>query len=257
MIKVVNNRQRGEGSLFHYAHFLCDCLFPEIVEDIYKYKKVYRMKTIHQTIGNFSQIYKEVMDVEHYEIIENDFQSLKHVETITYKTKEDYCNRECFDKFRHFIFSKFNIQHLEYDLRYPEVLLIKRNGRIHLIDDEYLKKINTNKTTGKERREIKHIDKVESFLKNKYKDKFASLYFERMPFQKQIKYFNNAKLIICSHGAIMSNMFFCKENTKIIEVTCDHEWIYFDKITELLQLQHIKCINRLDIVLNCIENNSL
>ena len=78
-----------------------------------------------------------------------------------------------------------------------------------------------------------------------------------MPFQEQIKYFNNAKLIICSHGAVMSNMFFCKKNTKIIEVTCDHEWIYFDKITELLQLQHINCLNRLDIVLNCIENNSL
>ena len=34
MIKVINNR--NEGDLFHYAHFICDCLFPEIINDIYK-----------------------------------------------------------------------------------------------------------------------------------------------------------------------------------------------------------------------------
>lgn len=42
MIKVINNR--SEGSLFHYAHFICDCLFPEIMCDIFNYDEVIRLK---------------------------------------------------------------------------------------------------------------------------------------------------------------------------------------------------------------------
>lgn len=91
---------------------------------------------------------------------------------------------------------------------------VKRNDRINLIDDKYLSKINTNVTTGKERREINNIIDIENFLNKKYENKFKSLYFENLPFEEQIKYFNNAKLIICAHGAVMSNMFFCKEETK-------------------------------------------
>jgi hypothetical protein len=45
MIKVINKRTK-RGSLFHYAHFLCDCLFPEIINDIYSYKKVVREKIL-------------------------------------------------------------------------------------------------------------------------------------------------------------------------------------------------------------------
>ena len=39
----------------------------------------------------------------------------------------------------------------------------------------------------------------------------------------------------------MSNMFFCKEETKIIEVTCSCSYPFFDKISNILNLNHIKC----------------
>ena len=52
MIKVVNERK--DGSLYHYAHFICDCLFPEVVNELYKYKQIVRKKSLDQTIGNFS-----------------------------------------------------------------------------------------------------------------------------------------------------------------------------------------------------------
>lgn len=42
MIKIKNNRV--DGSLFHYAHFICDCLFPEIICDIFNYDEVIREK---------------------------------------------------------------------------------------------------------------------------------------------------------------------------------------------------------------------
>jgi len=255
MIKVIN--VRSGGSLFHYAHFLCDCLFPEIINDIFKYKEVVREKNIHQTIGNFNKIYTDVMSIQNTELIKDQFLDLK-IDTICYEPKEKYINKIYFEKFRIFIFSRYKIHHLEYDNNYPKVILIKRDGRINLIDDDYLKKINTNISTGKERREINNINNIENYLKNKYGNNFMSLYCENIPFEEQVKYFNNAKLIICAHGAVMSNMFFCKEGTTIIEVTCCANWDFFNKISKTLNLNHIKCSkNEMNEIINCIEENTI
>jgi hypothetical protein len=132
MIKIKNNRKGG--SLFHYAHFICDCLFPEIMCNIFKYKRVIREKNINQTIGNFYKIYTEVMMVYHIEVPTNLYNRLK-IKKICYKNKEDYNNKIYFDKFRNFIFNRYNINNLEYDNNYPEVILIKRGDRINLIND--------------------------------------------------------------------------------------------------------------------------
>jgi hypothetical protein len=255
MIKVKNNRR--DGSLFHYAHFICDCLFPEIINDIYKYDEVIREKKINQTIGNFSKMYTEVMMIKHTELLSKTFNDL-NINMISYETKEYYCNKMHFDKFINFIFSRYKINNLKYNTAYPEVILVKRNGRINLISDEYLVKKNVNITTGKERREINNIGNVETYLKYKYKDKFKSVYFENITFEEQVLYFNNAKMIICAHGAVMSNMFFCKELTTIIEVTCGCSWVFFDRISKILNLKHIKCNkNNFNEVINCIKINEI
>ena len=256
MIRVKNNRTTG--NLFHYAHFLCDCLFPEIINDIYKYDEVIREKNLRETIGNFSKIYMEVMEIKNTELISKHFNELQNIDIISYKKSEEYCDKIYFDKFRNFIFSRYKISYLEYKSDYPKVILIKRDDRINLIDDEYLAKRNTNITTGKERREINNINNVETYLKNKYDTIFKSLYFENLPFEEQIKYFNNANLIICAHGAVMSNMFFCKEGTTIIEVTCGCKWGFFDKISTILNLNHIKCCkNDFNEVIDCIKINEI
>jgi hypothetical protein len=251
MIKVKNSRKTG--SLFHYAHFICDCLFPEIINDFFNYEEVVREKNIDQTIGNFNKIYTDVMMIKNTELLMDDFNYL-NLDTIYYKNKEMYCEKKYFDKFTNYIFSRYKIKYLDYNLDYPEVILIKRNHRINLIDDEYLSKINNNVSTGKERREINNITDIENFLKIKYENKFKSLYFENIPFEEQVKYFNNAKLIICAHGAVMSNMFFCKEGTKIIEITCECKWEFFDTISNILKLNHIKCHkNNFDYIIKILE----
>lgn len=251
MIKVVNKRKCG--SMFHYAHFICDCLFPEIINDIYQYEEVFREKNIHQTIGNFDKIYTEVMKTKNNEIMQEEFNKL-NVEILIYKNKEDYLDKIYFEKFRNFIFQRYDIDFSEYNPNYPEIILIKRGDRINLIDDEYLESINHNITSGKERREIHEIDKIENYLINKYEDKFKSLFFEHVSFQEQVNYFANAKIIICAHGAVMSNMFFCKEHTTIIEVTCKMNWVFFDHISKISILKHIKCVkNEYDDIIRCIE----
>jgi hypothetical protein len=101
------------------------------------------------------------------------------------------------------------------------------------------------------------INDIEQFLNIKYENKFKGLYFENMPFEEQVKYFNNAKLIICAHGAVMSNMFFCKEGTKIIEVTCNMNWQFFNTISNILNLKHIKCKNNINDIINCLKINEI
>lgn len=146
----------------------------------------------------------------------------------------------------------------EYNIDYPEIILVKRNDRMNLIDDEYLSKINTNITTGKERREIDNIEYIETYLKDKYSTKFKSIYFENITFEEQVSYFNNAKMIVCAHGAVMANMYFCKERTTIIEVTCNDHWEYFDKLSKILNLKHVKCdINICNEIINCIKINEI
>jgi hypothetical protein len=255
MIKVVN--KRSDGHIFHYAHFMCDCLFPEIVNDIYKYKEVVRKKNINQTIGNFDKIYTEVMMIKNTELMETEFDNL-NVEKLVYQNKSAYLDKQFFEKFRNFIFSRYEINPLEYDKQYPEVILIRRSTRVELISDEYLKKINNNFKNGKERREINNIERIEKYLETKYSDNFKSLFFENLPFKEQVKYFNNARLIICAHGAVMANMFFCKENATIIEVTCNTNWDFFNKISKNVNLKHIKCNkNEYKNVIDCIESHPI
>lgn len=250
-IKIINTPK--DGSFFHYAHFICDVLFTEIINDVFYYKNVIRIKSIKHTLGNFYKIYEEVMLVKNNELLPDKFNNLD-IKQIVIKERTYYKNKIHFDKFRNYIFSRYNINYLKFDNKYPEVILIKRGSRINLIDDQFLKKLNKNTTTGKERREIKNIEVLDEYLENKFKDKYKSLYFENLEFKEQVKYFNNAKLIICAHGAVMSNMFFCKKNTYILEVTCGVFWEYFDCISDILKLNHIKCYeNELSEIIKKIE----
>ena len=154
MIKIKNNRK--EGSLYHYAHFICDCLFTEVVNDIFIFKIVYREKIIPQTLGNFKNIYEEVMGNVNTELPKKEFDEL-NLETTILGNKEEYLEKEYFIKFRNYIFTRYNINETVYDINYPEVILIERGDRIELINDEKLQRENKNITNGKERREIREM----------------------------------------------------------------------------------------------------
>jgi hypothetical protein len=236
-IKIENNRQCG--SLFHYAHFLFDCLFTEIINDVYNYDEVIRKKILGQTIGNFVSIYNDVMQTKNIELPQSEYDNLK-VEKIVPKRKESYQERKYFDKVRDFIFGRYCINPLEYDASYPEVILIERSNRVELISDEELKKINLNVTNGKERREIVDIEKVDQYLQNKYSNRFKKIMLEHMPFVEQIRYFNNAKMIISAHGSAMSNMLFCKEHTTVIQAS-GGRWDFFGVTADILNIDIYYC----------------
>ncbi len=241
-IKVIN--KRDGGSLYHYAHFICDCLLPEVVMELYKYDTIIRKKNLDQTIGNFSKIYEIVMNNKNIELLEEDFNNSNCKTTIV--LNKHVLKEDDFQKFRSYIFNKFNI--VKEENIYPQVLLIKRGNSTKLINDTFLEnKLNNlssnlqkwKLSNGNERREINNIDQLENYLKNNC-NSFESIYLEEMDFEKQVKYFYNAQIIIGAHGAGFSNMFFCNPQTIILEVTCNRAWHFFDIISNKLKLKYYK-----------------
>jgi hypothetical protein len=255
MIKILNRREIG--NLFHYAHFICDCLFPEIIAGIYKNKRIIREKSISQTLGNFLPIYCRIMNCKCIEIEQSLFDSI-NAKLYINKAKEDLSNPIYFELFRNYIFNRFKINPSIIYPKYPSVILIQRGKRVNLIRDQTLQVNNGNYTNGAERREINNIEKVKIFMKNKFGIHYQTLVLENISFEKQIQYFNNAKIIVCAHGACMSNLFFCKKDTILFEVTCGEVWPFFDIITKNLQIIHHKIEdNNSNVIINRIRDENI
>jgi hypothetical protein len=121
--------------------------------------------------------------------------------------------------------------------------LIKRGVSHTLINNpnvpEALKKNGSN------RREIKDINKLCAMLKARFTSNFKMVTLEHLTFKEQVSHFYNADIIIAAHGAGLSNMFFCRPQTKIIEVFCNKKWYFFPIISTMLDLDHSICENKI------------
>ena len=107
MIKILNRRE--SGNLFHYAHFICDCLFPEIIAGIYKNKRIIREESISQTLGNFLPIYCMIMNCKCIEIELSLFDSA-NAKLYINKAKEELTSPIYFEIFRKYMFNRFKYE---------------------------------------------------------------------------------------------------------------------------------------------------
>jgi hypothetical protein len=247
------NKRYTRGSLFHYAHFLIDCIFPEVINEIYKYSTVVRIKSIDQTLGNFAGFYENIMGIKTTEVSETEFNKLD-IKPMILPPKEHYVDIESLTKFRNYIFDRYSINSLNRSSDYPKVLLIKRGGRRQLINDPDLQKFNTNVTTGKERREITQIQRVEHFLNAKYGADFRAVYLETKTFEEQVNLFHHAQLIVMAHGAATSSILFCKPYTVILEVSCGMNFPWFNECFHLLKINYLKTgVNDPEIIINSLK----
>lgn len=276
MIKIINNRP--DGYLFHYAHFLFDCLFNEINSDVHKYNIVYREKTIYSTIGNFDKIYEEVMQVKNIELPTDEFES-----TICETINTTRITNPSLDQINYFRMKIFNIYNINLQNNsFPKVLLIKRGLIENLVNDT---KINNNmkykyqlNLNGIQRREIIDIDKLEDYLKKKFTS-FKTIILENIPFKEQVESFKNAEVIICMHGAAITNLLFCNKNTLVIEVLPSFSQLpstmlkeeflnnpdiffhinynpgYIINLLKTIRINRVRCKNELDIIINTINEN--
>lgn len=273
--KCYIENERESGVLFHYAHFLCDCLFPELVQGIDSYDIAYRRKNIDQSLGNFSEMHQNITGVKSIELNNKDFNALDYPR-FAYNKKEWCLRNNKADIFRNYIFSRFNINSNVYNSNFPEVLFVKRGSNVSLLEDKTLsdKDFFASRNcesleeytncfgdrvfkSGIEKRETQHAQTIETLLHNKFGDSFQSTYFESMSFKLQVQHFNNAKLIVCSHGAVLSNMFFCKPQTKIIEIISDRDWYFFDRLATSLNINKIQVEDEVSHIESSINNISL
>jgi hypothetical protein len=223
MIKIKN--VRDIGYLFHYSHFLSDCLIPEIGKDIHNYDLVIRPKYLSQALGNFTSLYEFIMDVENIELPIEEYDKLDIEEKVIVGCNGVYDNSLIY-KSSKYILSRYNIKKSKY---YPPVIIIDRGERVELIkndlseygiDPEYKSDQFFNDkylANGKERREINSMDGVRSYLDSK-RVPYKTLILENLPFEEQLKYFHNANLVIGAHGAGLCNLMFCKKNTTVVEI---------------------------------------
>ncbi len=251
MIKVINNRTgKNTSFLFNYAHFICDCLFPEFVMKLHFNKnisKVIRLNAPRQSIGTFSNLYQKVMGIQSVEFIQDKYKML-NVPKLNVINKFDIPQPK-YIEFRNYIFTRFNIKT---DDSFPQILLIKRGN--YTLNYKGNNNKNINMKSGSARREINNINILENKLSKRYGKKFQSAILQNCLFKKQVMLFHNAKLIIMAHGAGMANMFFCGEKTSILEVKCNTHWAYFDKLSNYLQINHCKCENNIEAILNKCVN---
>lgn len=238
--------------LFHYAHFICDFLFPLICENLQN-SNIIREKNLNQTIGNFDKLLVEVTNKK-YEEVETEIYNGKKIKEIELPLKENY-NKKHYLYFQKFMWDKFVVNNEKLSkVIWPEVILIKRTSQQIINIDEFNKKGYPHRTNnGSQRREIAEFPKIEKFMKSKYGDKMKTISLEDSSIENQVNLFYNAKLIVAAHGAALINLFYCRPGTTIIE-TIGLPWYFFDSISANLGLRHIKCDNKLDSIVNNINS---
>lgn len=254
IVKVVNTRP--DGSLYHYAHFVMDCLFVEILSDVHKHIKVVRLKNLNQTLGNFANIYQDLLGIENLELEREAFDQVvaKQINT----TRIDNPTPEMLQKFRQFIFDHFQLDGpstVPAETAVGEILLIQRGDRIKLINDSELARRDHNVTTGKERREIKQIEVLKTYLNEHYQQRFRCVMLEHMTFIDQVKAFMQAKMVIGIHGAGLANILFSKPGTVLIEIRQDFKWHFLNNSCRTLAIKHILVNNNLGEITKVINDN--
>lgn len=249
MIKVINVRAgKNISFLFNYAHFICDCVFPEFAMNFHSNENITKIIRLHkprQSIGNFKDLYKRIIGKDSEELNEKEFENLNVPKSIV--LNKYLIPNQMFVNFRNYIWKRFKVTN---DPSFPKIILVKR-GKYKL---QYKDKENDiNMSSGSARREIADIDLLETKMQNIYGNKFQSVILQNNSFERQVKYFFNANIIVMAHGAGLSNMFFCKEKTNVIEVKCNRDWAFFNHISKNLHINHIKCKDNIPIILNYIK----
>lgn len=249
MIRAVS--KRSSGSLFHYAHFFQDCLFPEFIAGFHGYETVVREKSLDQSIGQFKAVYEQVMGNRVVEVEPTQFAlletPLQEVATIDRPTYDEY------ERFRQHVFFLVDGEE-ETDLK-NQVVLIRRGGRRELLDDPELMKQNLvlySATTGSERREIRSLNQVEKALQEVYGQEgpggmngLVVAELESMTFAEQVHLFRGARAIIGIHGAGLANMVFCRPGTTLIEVDPEwpFHWVFVNHFCEVYGVKRVCCPN--------------
>lgn len=218
-MKVINKRPAGK--LFHYSHFIMDCLFPEILAGVLNHAEVYRPKTRRDTLGIFHTLYEDITGIKNIELTQDEYNQIKEPTREIYRI--DKPTLQQINIFRNYIFSRYKIHIVKNPQRFPKIILIKRGYTANMTETSLAAPEDAN-DNGCKRREIHQIDRLSQILKQKHGNDFEVITLEGMPYRKQILYFKYAKYIIGIHGAAFANLIYGTKGATLIEVLDTKPW---------------------------------
>jgi len=238
-----------EGSVSHYFHFFYGALIP-LIE--YHLNNPDKKLLITTNIGPFKKIFDELFPSDVIIGYENpvippnssyfDDKSMNYVrikapdevilpayDVFNNKFIRRYSNvREDLNRIKNRILNFIEDRMPEKYLNNPDyrkVILIGRD-----VDEYYIQKRMENRqagiesdreifyTSGRERRDIQNFRELSNSLSRLFRNDFSEVLLENTSIFYQYQLFKNAGTIIAQHGASLSNLFFCKENTNVLEV---------------------------------------
>jgi hypothetical protein len=184
-----------------FFHFYLEVI-PKLIN--YKYHDI----NLHFVIENMS-FYNEILDFYKIDYFDNDVNTFKNMSII--KMNKFYPSIE-------------------------EIIKLNKLNKEFKLDELNTKKIYITRQNERARR-ISNEKELIIFLK--------TLNFEiidpgTLSFNDQIRFFRSADIIISPHGAALSNIVWCNQNTKIIELNGDKDvrW-HFAKVAHALKNNHI------------------
>lgn len=213
------------GSIEHYYHFLFGYLFPFIQNvnnnkrDIYYFDDCGPM---NRHILNLPLYNTKIIDP-----------TIKIEKTLQYRGYDLFYNSINLKIIKQIIFSIHNIDPL---LSGEEIILIDRDKP----DNFYLTKAKI-KGSGSSRRHIPNIDDILVYLQNKIPT-IKKVYLENMSLKDQVILFKTSKIIICQHGASMSNLIWCNPNTTVVEIRTRRNDRCFNFLSQRCNLVHKKIL---------------
>ena len=212
---------QGASGHSNYSHWLFD-----ILPKIKLYSEIYKISDLDfiylNKLNNFQQESLKLLGLEKIKVI--DSKKFRHIQG-----DEIICTD-------HPSYYKGYI--LEQAKNIPDWIII-------WLRSEYLKnaepftcnnKIFIDRTDGAKHCQFINNTEVSEFL---IKRGFTVYKLEELNLKKQIYLFNNAKFIIGAHGAGLSNLAFCKKDTKVIEIRPNnHPNTIYERISKINNLDY-------------------
>jgi capsular polysaccharide biosynthesis protein len=204
--RVIVLTQEGHDNYYHWITEILPKL--ELLKNI-EYDWIYLPRLIHpfqyQTIALMGIDPSKVIEAEQDTYIEAD-------EVIA----PSYVSRSCYTPLRvaKFLQESF-IKFADTNKTFPEKIFISRQK------SSYRRVINE--------------DAIFSLFESLG---FKRINLEEVPFKEQVQLFNNARFIIAFHGAGLTNLIFCKQNTHVIEIFQEHEDDTYCYLSQTLNLKY-------------------
>jgi hypothetical protein len=219
--KLVMCQPYGKGSTIHYYHFFYACLIP-IIE--YQINNKFTQINLIADCGPFHKILDDLpLNIKSiYSPIQYETQSNKqpYITLPSYDTFENLYFTNTSIKQFHPLLKTQIIQFFDKTLTKHSNLYKTPTAKIILIEratDKY-HQIN-GITSGSTRRSIKNHNELYNTLLTRYGNNIMNIKLEKQNIYYQYRIFKYVDIVIGQHGAALSNIFFMRSNTSVIEIS--------------------------------------